>query len=375
MALQAEISRISRQGIRILGPNCFGAHCPKGGITLLPGFDFFKESGSVALIAQSGGVATDFGHEAGIAGLRLSKVFSFGNGCDLDAIQLLDYLSEDRDTRYIGAYLEGIGEGDKFVEILRGLTPRKPVVLWKGGLTPLGSRAAQSHTGSLGGERRIWKGLLRQTGAVSVEGLEEMVDTLKALCHFRQFGRRIALVGGGGAIGVFTSDLAHRWELDLPAFGHETQKKLRKWLPPPGNSVSNPLDTGSPVVPLDVLTDMMTLIVKREPLDVLVLVLLLHPLGRVMPAYFEMDGLPFPKLHEYLEEMLKGMEEIRARSGKDIVLVMENRARLPGDGDIEEMGRSFQLRYHASGIPVYPTVERAMRAIRNAYRAKKRRNV
>ncbi|MFC1822337.1 CoA-binding protein, partial [Thermodesulfobacteriota bacterium] len=58
--LQEEIVRISGEGIRILGPNCFGTYCPKSGITLLPGFDFSRSPGPVAVIAQSGGAVADF---------------------------------------------------------------------------------------------------------------------------------------------------------------------------------------------------------------------------------------------------------------------------------------------------------------------------
>jgi len=104
------------------------------------------------MISQSGGVATDFGYEAPCLGIGLSKVISFGNGCDLDATDLLEYLAEDQETGYIAAYLEGIRNGRRFLDILRRVTPKKPVVIWKGGLTPLGGRAALGHTGSMGGK-------------------------------------------------------------------------------------------------------------------------------------------------------------------------------------------------------------------------------
>jgi acyl-CoA synthetase (NDP forming) len=151
LALEAEIAEIAARGLRVVGPNCFGLHCPRGGITLLPGHRFSKESGSVAMISQSGGLAADFGYEARDRGLGLSKVASYGNGCDLEALELLEYLADDPDTGIIAAYLEGVRHGPQFLDLLKQVTLRKPVVLWKGGLTPLGSRATVSHTGSLGG--------------------------------------------------------------------------------------------------------------------------------------------------------------------------------------------------------------------------------
>jgi acyl-CoA synthetase (NDP forming) len=367
--LQDEILRISRDGIRVLGPNCFGACCPKGGITFLPGFGISREPGPVALISQSGGVALDFGHEARMSGFDLSKAISYGNGCDLDAVGLMEYLAEDGDTRYVGAYLEGVDDGRRFMEVLKTVTPQKPVVVWKGGLTPLGRRSVKSHTASLSGKAHLWKGLLAQTGAVPVEGLEELVDTLTALVHLRRRGRRVALVGGGGAIGVFTSDLAHRWGMDLPAFGKETQARLRRWFATPGNSMLNPLDTGSPALPQELISGLMEEILLREPVDVLILVVLVHSLGVVRPTFMKMDGLPWPGLEDYTSPLLQRIVEIKDRTGKDVVVVMENRANLVEDAGLEGVCRAVRTRFHQQGVPTYPNVERALRAIRNASRA------
>jgi len=301
-----------------------------------------------------------------MAGFGVSKIISFGNGCDLDAVELLDYLTEDPETGYVGAYLEGVKDGSRFRSALRRLTRNKPVVIWKGGLTPLGGRAAMSHTGSLGGESRVWDGVLAQTGAIPVQGLEELVDTLTALVHRRRPGRRIALVGGGGAIGVFSSDLAHRWGLEIPTFTPETQHRLRRLLITPGNSVANPLDTGTPVLPLDTLARLSEEILVREPMDVLVLILLLHPLGVVLPAFMEMDDLPLPPKEAYLSGLLEVVARLKGATGKDVVVVMENRANRVQDLDIEGMYRSMRLRFQGRGVPVFPTTERALRAIRNA---------
>ena len=205
--LQEQIEAAARRGLVVVGPNCFGLHSPAGGVTLLPGFDFSKTPGDIAMISQSGGIANDFGHDAVAAGLKISKIVSFGNGCDLEAVSLMEYLAQDNDTRFIAAYLEGVRDGRRFLEAVRAVSSKKPVIIWKGGLTPLGARATLSHTGSLGGEAAIWQGALTQAGAIQVSGLDEMVDTLIALSYFNRRGRRLALAGGGGAIGVFSSDL------------------------------------------------------------------------------------------------------------------------------------------------------------------------
>lgn len=176
-------------------------------------------------------------------------------------------------------------------------------------------------------------------------------------------------MGGGGAIGVFSSDLAHRWGLEIPTFTPETQQRLRCWLSTPGNSVANPLDTGTPVLPLDALASLIDEVLVREPVDVLVLVLHLHPLGVALPEFMEMDGLPLPSKEAYLNQVLEVVDRLKGATGKDVVLVMENRATRVQDLDIEGIYRSMRLRFQGRGIPVFPTTERALRAIRNAVSA------
>jgi acyl-CoA synthetase (NDP forming) len=364
--LQKKIVETARGKIRIVGPNCFGIHCPAGGITLLPGFDFSPDPGPCAMISQSGGLANDFGHEARLAGIGLSKIVSYGNGCDVEATELLDYLSDDDETRFIAAYIEGIRDGRGFLEVLKKTASRKPVVVWKGGLTPLGSRATLSHTGSMGGEAKIWDGALKQAKALPVEGLDAMTDTLSALVHLKKRSRTLALVGGGGAIGVFSSDLAHRFRLQVPEFSGETQKRLRKLLRTPGNSARNPLDTGTPLLPLEILKALISEVMTREPIDILVLIMLVHPIEVVSRAFMEMAGMPpFPP-GSYLENLVDFLSSLKSQTGREVALVLENRTCRPEDGAIEPELRRLRLLFASRKIPVFPNAERALVGIRNA---------
>lgn len=366
IAAQKEVEKIAAKGIRLVGPNCFGIHCPKGGITVLPSFDSSTVPGPVSMISQSGGIANDFIHEADSAGMGMSKVISYGNGCDLEAIQLIDYFSDDPDTEIIGAYLEGVKDGRKFFETVQRVSEKKPVVIWKGGLTPLGSRATMSHTGSLGGEAKIWKGALEQAGAIAVNGLDELIDTLKALTYLKSRGRKIALTGGGGAIGVFSSDLAYQWGMEIPTFSEETQQRLRKYFPNPGNSMKNPLDTGTPALPLELLAGAIKEIIVNEPIDILILIMLMHPLEVVSRAYFKMHKIDPPPRGIYLNALLDVLANLKKETGKDIAVVMENKAYKMDDIEVESTLREVRKKYQESGIPVYPNSERALRGIKNA---------
>jgi acyl-CoA synthetase (NDP forming) len=363
IALQNELIRIAGQGLRIIGPNCFGIHCPKGGITLLPGADFSRRPGSVALISQSGGIATEFAHEAAYAGLGISKIISYGNGCDLESTDFLAYLADDPDTKYIAAYLEGPRDARAFFRILKATTPRKPVIVWKGGLTRLGGRAARSHTGSLAGEAGIWDSALKQAGAIRVQGLDEMMDALMVLAHTAHAGKRIALLGGGGAIGVFSSDLAERYGLDVPLFSPETRKRLRTYFPTPGNSMANPLDTGSPALPVEVIRDVSREILIREPVETLILIMLLRTLEVEMPMFHDMLGLDAPPPGSYLESLVEPLAELKAETGKNIIMVLENHAYRDEDLTVEGVYRATRRRFLKAHIPVFPSVERALRGL------------
>jgi acyl-CoA synthetase (NDP forming) len=369
-ALEAEVASIGTNRLRILGPNCFGIHSPRGGITLLPGHGFSKEAGPVALISQSGGVATEFGYEAQFMGLSLSKVISYGNGCDLDAVELLDYLADDPETGYIAAYLEGLRDGQRFLEILKNVTPKKPVVIWKAGFTPLGGRAALSHTGSMAGEDMVWKGVLNQAGAASVQGLDQMMDTLVALKYLRKRGRRIALLGGGGALGVFSSDLAYHWGLEIPKFSEKTQKRLKVFFPAPGNSMANPLDTGSPAVPMETVQALSREILTREPVDVLIIIMLLRTLEVDIPTFYEMNDQEPPPRGSYLQSLVEPLAQLREETGKDLVMVLDNRTYHLEDMGVEAVSRQMRQRFQGVGIPVYSSAERALRGISYALKIK-----
>jgi len=308
-------------------------------------------------------VATEFGYEAQFMGLGLSKVISYGNGCDLDAVELLDYLADDPETGYIAAYLEGVRDGRRFLEILRSVTPKKPVVIWKAGLTPLGGRAALSHTGSMAGEDMVWEGVLTQAGAASVQGLDQMMDTLVALKYLRNRDRRIALLGGGGALGVFSSDLAYRWGLEVPSFSRKTQQRLKAFFPAPGNSVANPLDTGSPALPMETVQALAREILTREPVGVLIIIMLLRTLEVDLPTFSEMNEQEPPPRGSYLQSLVEPLARLREETGKDLVMVLDNRTYQPEDVGVEAVSRQMRQRFQDVGIPVYSSAERALRGI------------
>ncbi|MCK4239130.1 MAG: CoA-binding protein, partial [Candidatus Lokiarchaeota archaeon] len=129
--LEKELIKHAKK-MKILGPNGMGLYYPKKGIAWRLGFPSIP--GRIGLICQSGGLANLAIFMAKELGLTFSKVFSFGNGADLDFVDLLAYLSRDDETDYIIIYLEGIkeGRGKALRKVLE--KNKKPIILLKGGV-------------------------------------------------------------------------------------------------------------------------------------------------------------------------------------------------------------------------------------------------
>jgi acyl-CoA synthetase (NDP forming) len=297
IALEQEVTRVAKRGIRVIGPNCFGIYCPKSGLTVLPGPDLSRESGPVAFLSQSGGMAIDFANVGKSIGLRFSKMVSFGNGADLRETELLCYLGDDSETEIVAMYIEGIGDGESFYTALKSVASKKPVIVLKGGLSDAGARAVQSHTASMGGSREIWQSVLRQAGAIQVADLNEMAKACLAFSMLpRRTYRQISVLGGGGALGVAAADAAESFGITIPPFAPGLTDDIEAMLPRPGSSGGNPVDVANPFVPPKVLGQILRLAAQDERIELQVLIsLLYHFKSLPNPA-----GRPLKELVPYL---------------------------------------------------------------------------
>jgi acyl-CoA synthetase (NDP forming) len=351
--LERKIVKIAKKGIHIVGPNCFGVYCPESGLTLLPGYDFSKESGNVAFIGQSGGYSADFCMQAKGWGIHFSKLISYGNASDLNEADYIEYFSEDPETKIITAYIEGVRDGRRFFEIVQEVTLEKPVIIWKGGLTNVGARAVASHTGSLGGGERIWNAFFEQSGAIQANNLEELIDmTITFLYLPLDIGRNFSVIGGGGGITVAAADACERMGISIPTFTPETQKRLREVLPQVGNSVRNPLDMGAPIIPLNDFRRILEIAAEDPQIDMLII---------DQSPYVTYMGLSLRRLSEI-------PAKIREEYGKPVVVILHPTVTDVGMLKAEGEWRKVKDRYLSMGIPVYLSLERAAKALSNLIR-------
>jgi acyl-CoA synthetase (NDP forming) len=341
------VKKAKEGGFRIIGPNCIGVHSPAHLMPYGP-MEMLGETGTVGFISQSGGHA---GRVIGI-GLRrrigFSKVVSFGNGCDLDSVDYLEYLAVDPDTKIIGAYLEGMKEGRRFFELAKEISRNKPMIVWKGGKTAPGAEAAYSHTGSLAISDAIWTAVLKQTGVIRVDSLEELADTVLTFQHYPPFlGENVAIVaglaGGGGGESVSSTDACASVGLNVPPFTDETREKLKAILPPAGCILRNPLDMGGVGGVLEILEKTMEIVAAEQRIDVII-------------------------VNEHLDQLLLGISKerldamndifIHTREKKPVVIVSS-----PTLGGAELM--AVEKKLADARVTVYPSLDRAAKAIAN----------
>jgi 3-hydroxypropionyl-CoA synthetase (ADP-forming) len=178
----------------------------------------------------------------------MSKMISYGNRSDVDEADMIWYLSEDPATKVIGLYVEGFGDGRKFMNAAKKviIERKKPVVVFKNGRSSRGAKQAASHTGSLGGSYMVVKGAFDQAGIISVDSYEELTGSLKALTWQPvPQGNRIAMVTNGAGPIIAAIDHFDRLGLRVAEIGDQTKNLLREHYPPT-YVIGNPCDiTGS----------------------------------------------------------------------------------------------------------------------------------
>ena len=248
--IEGQVRQLSKElQIRIIGPNCIGMFngenrldCAFQGHARM----IRPRKGDVAFLSQSGTVGIAFMESSDTFGM--SKMISYGNRSDVDEADMIWYLSEDPQTRVIGLYVEGLGDGRKFMNTARRVIKErgKPVVVFKNGRSARGAKQAASHTGSLGGSYAVVKGALDQSGIISVDSYEEMTAALKALTWQPvPNGGRVAMVTNGAGPVIAAIDHFEGLGLQVAELSEETKKSLKEHYPST-YVIGNPCDiTGS----------------------------------------------------------------------------------------------------------------------------------
>jgi acyl-CoA synthetase (NDP forming) len=234
--------------IALVGPNCMGLYNPQIGLCNFPDLNV-GTAGDVCFISQSGTHTINFSSQAPLRGIRINKAASIGNVLTLAGADYLDLMTDDPATQVIGMYIEGVRDGRRFFDSLRRAAERFPVVVWKGGMTEAGARATFSHTGSLATPAAVWNSMVQQAGAVSVAGLDAMLDAVEMLARGRPMtGSRMGLVAMTGGQSVVITDTFATAGLEIPTLSDSSYDEFRGFFNIIGGSYRNPLDAGGTIM-------------------------------------------------------------------------------------------------------------------------------
>ena len=240
--LQEEIVRVAREAkVRLMGPNIYGfyhTHKNLCATFCTP----YNEKGSVALSSQSGGVGMAIIGFSRSAKMGVSAIVGLGNKSDIDEDDLLTYFEQDPNTSVIAMHVEDLKDGRAFASVAKRVSRTKPIVVLKAGRTSLGAKAANSHTGALAGDDRVYDAVLRQSGVIRAKTLNDMLEFARGLAVLpTPKGENVLILTGAGGSGVLLSDACVDNDLSLMAMPTDLDAAFREFIPPFG-AAGNPVD-------------------------------------------------------------------------------------------------------------------------------------
>jgi acyl-CoA synthetase (NDP forming) len=338
-ALEQEILHaIKDSPLRLVGPNCLGIYSSSGKVALFGGMR--PGEGKVSCVSQSGSIGSMLYLLGAERAVSFSKIVSSGNELDLNCADFLDYFAGDPETEMIMAYLEEVRDARRFLEIASRIKGKKPLLIWKAGLTERGRSAAASHTGAVAGSEEIWRAAAKQAGIVAIDDLADAVETMAIFYHLsRPRGRRICVISPPGGIAVNSADSAEKNNLLLPSLGETTLERLEQILPREGTSFTNPVDMGFGAVVPGNLREVVKTAASDENVDMLMVV------GGA-PAYRKGD-LGLLKMHTAeIKEAFQAVE-------KPVVVI----------GIPSGFAFPYMAELHWAGIPCFLSPNAACRAL------------
>ncbi|HOO89905.1 MAG TPA: CoA-binding protein [Syntrophales bacterium] len=319
--------------IIIFGPNILGV--ANNDSRLYATFWSFKHgnpTGPVSLVSQSGGTACAMFSTMIDRNIGVNKWVCLGNRTNCEFSDMFYYLAQDEGTRVIAAFVEGIDDARGFMEAARVVSRKKPIVILKGARSRSMNTVAKGHTGTMGGEYKIFSDACRQNRILEVTNTQDMANVCKALALAPPpRGRRVAVVTHTAGPSILALDTLIDNRCPPAQVSQATLARVRKIIGEhmPIQLAPNPIDlTGSGLF-VDIYPKCVEAVLEDDGVDM------------VMPLYAR---------HPNFETSAKALAELRQRSSKPIIVSVIN-AR-------EEMSEDEKIMQDA-GIPVYQTPEEA----------------
>ncbi len=327
------LEAVRQQGMRMIGPNCFGLLNTDPAIRLNATFtSAFPPSGRMAMASQSGALGLAILAAAHRLQLGVSSFVSLGNNADVSTNDLLQYWEDDPSTDIILLYLESFGNPRHFARIARRVARRKPIVAIKSGRSLAGRRAASSHTAALASSEVAVETLFQQSGVIRADTLDELFALARGLADQPlPKGKRVGIITNAGGPAILCTDTCEAGGLIVPEVSQATGTTLSAFLPPAA-SVKNPVDLIASAAP-DHYANAITTLLASEEIDALIILYMSVTVG-------DAAGIA--------NGILRGISTARQAGGTDIPIYICWMA----EGDLE---RTFQT--GGETIPTFPLPE------------------
>jgi acetyl-CoA synthetase (ADP-forming) len=352
--LETRLSQIANKyGMRFLGPNCIGVTNShrKLNTTIL---QYLGNPGFIGMASQSGSFITQMFHYLANLGLGFSTAFSVGNEANVDIVDCLEYLWACPNTRVIALYIEGIKRGKAFVEAARAIATRKPIVALYVGGSEAGRRAGLSHTGALAGPDPLYEAMFRQSGIIRAQSITELFDFCWVLGTLPlPKGKGVVIQTHSGGPGAEAADFCGRAGLELPALSSETISKIAPFMPKT-SSIHNPVDLTFTKNLLDYFSSIPSLLLEEKKAHML-LIYLLMPQQAVKRA-LEHLGIPKDQVAEKSNQLLDAQNQ-------SIASLCETYKKPLVGYTYRSIQDHFIWGFIERGVPVFPSAERAVRAL------------
>ncbi len=238
--MEEEMVEVAHQyGMRVLGPNVVGTLSNSDNLnaSFAP---FLPLNGAASLVSQSGALLIAIDAITYTRRIGFDKLVSIGNMSDVNFADTVSWLDEDENTKCISLYIEGMKDGQRFIQ--ESSKASKPIVVLKAGVSEHGAAAAASHTGSLAGAQKVYGAAFRQAGVIQATDLSDLFDcTLALSLQPPMQGENVLILTNGGGVGVLATDSAEQAGIPLSFAPESVQEELKKHMPSFG-SAKNPVD-------------------------------------------------------------------------------------------------------------------------------------
>jgi len=228
--IESELRKASCQmGFRIMGSNSIGLinFNDRFSTSIIPVRCNIGKDAQIGYIAQSGGLAGGCGWWKPHTGCGFSKVIHLGRSCDINEAEVIQYLTEDKDTKVITLFLKKVTK--RIIKTVEKCAKIKPIIFLKI-------------------ENSLLFQELENAGAIPVSTYQDLFEISKAFIQAPLLkGENIGIIGpSSGALSLITSKLKEYNLKVAKNLNQKTTKILRENVLHKESKILNPVDYWPP---------------------------------------------------------------------------------------------------------------------------------